>query len=973
MRLQRYVHAAAAASLAVAAPLFAQDSTAKPPAIPADSARPLPPHRPTVVFDSTTLRRLPVDDVLQVPVLVPGVYGLTDPHTFSVRGGLNGDAAVVVDGAVIRNGQRLDAELLPPARGVQSLAVTTDLAPAYLGDVQSGLIEIVTPAGGTKWSGSVRYRADDAGPDLWRNIGYHRLELTGGGTLPAGFTGFAVFALTGQQSLETEKLRDVHAPAYIVSGTDTVIRQPVDFGNPASDTIDLAIPRFVQYSGYCDESSNGAECHGLQLPFTTRGAHAFQAKIQKVYGGDQHVSLTVLAGREQERDFPFTALYNPQNRLAARTASRVFIVDWVHRLPRIAERPLSLNVNLSYQRDERASGVLSLESEVESREPVGGFLAPLEFVTDLSTIHDVTIAGTVHHGVKYLDDVQLTCLQAGPAACSDLVPFLDRNELISAQPYRMNPYAVEQNQYLPFFTSGLDGPFDLSRERRWQGRLGLGWQLAATHQLFAGVDFARFDTRRYAAPGSIAAVDINAYAEQPRRTGVYIGDHAQLGGVELMASLRLDRFDSRASYPVVPGRISSITDAIAVSGADTFRLAPFDPQNPTANFQPASAHSIVSPQLRLLFDAWQGGTVRFTVGRQARIPGFESLFAYKNTDLTQADRTVAFGRSIEPGHTDLLELGAHIAITADQTTFADVALYSQSFSGNAIRLQQFADPGAGGALGYWRVFTNTDRGKVSGFDAMLERRFSDVVTGTVSLSHQGGSALEGARTFASGSVGVRWGNRAPLGALLDNTDFFSVLRFSTNRHYTLQRNSGAGSTIDQDGLDAIEPENSSTLPPFKTLDIRLTRSFPMGRLGGAVFIETTNLLNWTNLTDIFTETGEVRNDLQRARWVDEQVAELETEASRNGLLTTIGTGESAVDLRSPGVCTGWSGRASNGAGGPADCVLLQRAERRFGNGDGLFTSSEYSTSFGAWYDLANAPYRFYGPGRRVRLGVELSF
>ena len=164
----------------------------------------------------------------------------------------------------------------------------------------------------------------------------------------------------------------------------------------------------------------------------------------------------------------------------------------------------------------------------------------------------MTITGTVYHGVTYLDDVQLKCLQAGQASCTDLVPFLDQNQLLSAQPYRMNPYAVEQNQNLPFYTSGSDGPFDLSRERRWQARIGLGWQLAAAHQLFAGFDFARFDTRRYGSLASVSAFDINAYAEQPRRTGAYIEDQVQLGRVELMAGARLDRFDSRASYPSSP-------------------------------------------------------------------------------------------------------------------------------------------------------------------------------------------------------------------------------------------------------------------------------------------------------------------------------------------------------------------------------------------------------------------------------------
>src|SRR6185437_9900015 len=132
MRFECVLGAAAAASLAVAAPLFGQDPAP-------DSGRSIPHHKPTAVFDSATLRRLPIDNVLQVPVLVRGVYGLTDSRAFSLRGGLNGETAVYVDGALIRNGQRLDAELLPPVRGIESLAVTTGLVPAHLGEAQAGL------------------------------------------------------------------------------------------------------------------------------------------------------------------------------------------------------------------------------------------------------------------------------------------------------------------------------------------------------------------------------------------------------------------------------------------------------------------------------------------------------------------------------------------------------------------------------------------------------------------------------------------------------------------------------------------------------------------------------------------------------------------------------------------------------------------------------------------------------------------
>ncbi len=979
MRFQRYLHAAAAVSLAVAAPLFSQDTTSTAPAHDSAAVRAKQSAR-TVVYDSAILHRLPIDNVLDVPVLVPGFYALTDPRAFSLRGGLRGEGAIYVDGALIRNGQRLDAELLPPLWGVESLAVTRGLAPPDRGDLRMGSLDIVTPGGDRTWTvdfGAQGDRLGDKETPLapWPNVGFSRLDVRASGGLPAGFTAFVAIQGEGQASLETEKLRDVQAPVLVTSGTDTTIRQPVDFGNPTSDTIDLAIPRFVQYSGDCDQSRNGSKCYGLLVPFTGRDAQVLQAKLQRVYGTDSRVSLTLLYGRQQARDFPVTALYNPANRTAARMTSNVVILGWQHGLLHSGDRPLRLNMNLSYQNDQRIAGALTLASEEDSRDlgarPTG---SELGFVTDASTHHDVTIAGTTHPNVKYLDETQIDCLLSGQAACQDLVPFLDRNDLISAQPYRMNPYAVEQSVHLPLFTSGLDSPFDLSYERRWQGRMSIGWHLASTHELSAGVDVASSGTRRYTAGSVLSALNVNGYTETPRRTGAYIQDRLTIGAVELIGALRLDRFDSHASYPIVPGRISFITDSIAVSGNDTFRLKPFDPLDPTANFRRASAHSIMSPQLQLLFTAAPHAMVRFGIGRQARAPSFESSFAYKNTDLSLTDRTQPFGRDIGPAHAEIIEAGALIAFSDDQRSFADVSVYSENLADEAVHLERFADPGSGGSVGFWPVWTIADRGKLRGIDALLERRFSRMFTASLSVSHEDGPAIEAARTFASALAGITFGSHAPLGAVLENTDIYSIFRFSSNRRYTLQRNSGAGLTIDDSGFEPVESENASQLPLFKTIDIRITRSFPIeGRWRGAIFLESKNLFNWTNLTDIFTETGKVTNDLHRARWVEEQVAQLETEAQSEGLLTVSGSGEAAVDLRSPGVCAGWSARASNGAGGPADCVLLQRAERRFGDSDGLFTRSEYTTSFGSWYDLANAPYRFYGPGRRIRFGLEFNF
>jgi hypothetical protein len=123
--------------------------------------------------------------------------------------------------------------------------------------------------------------------------------------------------------------------------------------------------------------------------------------------------------------------------------------------------------------------------------------------------------------------------------------------------------------------------------------------------------------------------------------------------------------------------------------------------------------------------------------------------------------------------------------------------------------------------------------------------------------------------------------------------------------------------------------------------------------------------------DIFWETGDVTYDKYKQKFIDEQTALLTGEAGTAGALTA----NNSVDFTAlNGGCAGWQGKNNgNFSSGPVDCVLLMRAEARYGNGDGVFTPEEYDAAFTGWYNLMNAPSRFYGPGRLIRLGIELTF
>ncbi len=85
------------------------------------------------------------------------------------------------------------------------------------------------------------------------------------------------------------------------------------------------------------------------------------------------------------------------------------------------------------------------------------------------------------------------------------------------------------------------------------------------------------------------------------------------------------------------------------------------------------------------------------------------------------------------------------------------------------------------------------------------------------------------------------------------------------------------------------------------------------------------------------------------------------------MVTIIKDGEElqAIDLSN---CTGWAG-----SGQEADCVLVRRAEARFGDGDGLYDEDEQLVALNEWYERFNGVQTFLGNPRHIRLGIELAF
>lgn len=939
-------------------------------AVGAASVRNLAPGPPTtrIDIDAAGFTALPLTDVREVLDLQGGIVETDDPWGLSVRGSPPGDAGVYIDGALVRSGRREMSSLLLGTNAILDATVTTGALAADVPEGQSGAISFVTSAGTSRFRGALRYRTDDVGVDAWRNIGLHRLEASVGGPWGGRSSFFTAVTLTGRQSLETQKLRDVEAPVYVASGVDTIVRQPATVGDPTSDTMDVGIPRFVQYSGYCDPSRNfDAGCRGLRLPFTVNGSLMWQGKLRHAYGTGSLISLTALAGESQQRVFPGVNLYDPAAYAGVSRRGSALILQWIHGLATLRGAPVTLDVNFSRQKEDRVTGPLTPQAEADTRQVFWGFLiAPLRYQLDFNSTHDVTIASRTFSRVGYLDDLQIQCLQAGTAYCGDDVPLPDRNDLLAQQPYRSNPYAVEQDAALPLWTQGLEVGAALERVRDWAARAGLAWRPGRGHRVRVGADVDRFDTRRYAVGSLISPFGIDLYHERPVRLGGYAEDRLRLGRLLIVGGVRWDRFDSRARYPVTPGRIS--TDTL-----------PFDPDDPAAAFVRAASHSAWSPRLQASVAVSGHLRIRMSAARQVQMPAFEALFRAKNTDLTLTSTAQVFGRDLGLLSTTLVELGVHDSFASG--TAVDLAAYEKRVSsGTVIRAVTLPDPFRAGASSTFFVYADRDFGTMHGAEITIEQRVAGLFSSELAYSYQNGrppyadraSTLAGSAMLA---LPAQWRAGTLPGSLLQGTVVVATVRLTSGARYTGVQQYGAGTTTDGGGGLPIEPFNASVLPSFRTMDVRVRRAFALGAFRASVFVEATNLFDFTNVLGRFTETDDVVNDLYEARFVTSQTQRLLQEAMAAGVATSDANGRPAVDLSTPGVCTRWAGRNTPGSysSGPADCVLLQRAERRFGNGDGVYTESEFTRAFTAWYDLANAPYRFYGPGRRLRVGVDIVF
>ena len=908
-------------ALVATAPVCAQADSSR-----ADSSRGRDSLASGGLLRGSALRRLPIDEPRAAFTLIPGVVlrsgdlGISTAPDISIRGGVPGRSSTYIDGAPVRF-QTLGTQGIGlAANAIAETWLTTGVAPATVADAAGGVVSYVTRTGGDRLSGQLRWDSDEPfGNGV--SVGYNRLEGSVGGPLPLGpnLSFFLSATLQGQLS-RYRSAAAASAPSYVPFGIDTV----VDVGGPTGESV--TIPRFVQWSGECSVANNaGVECQGLRRPLDWSTSRRIQGKVQRTYGvgGASLFSVTLLGSDFQQRSFPGQLIMDPALYGGGRARSAIAIVNWRHQLG----GPLRLEVNMSYGSDDQISGPLSAASETATREPYLGIeMGTLQFTGP--DVLPLPVAERLIRNVRSNSGLR--------------VPYMNRFDLANTQPYRLNPFGV----MTAWPSRGVNGVLSYVRERRLQARAGLDWRPTAEHHVRVGVDAEHTNLSKYQS-GMITQSFFDAFLEAPARLGVFASDRMAFGAVVLDVGLRIDRILPGGEFANTPGRI--YTNPSWLFGSDTSDA--LYRSSVASVFTKTDAQTALSPRVRLAFPISATTSVRAGYGRIIEAPAWTTFFQNANADFDFTSTSAFFGRDVKFAMSSQLDLGVRSVI--GRNVVIDVAGYLKDLPQYVGRFQPFADPFNVGDTININVLT-VDKVNGVGLDAQLDWRMGEWLTasGAYSLlrAPRGDNGVTTQTVTASADV------RPPrLGSVGRDLSAQIIVRATSGIAYSPRVNAGLGT------ITPLAPLNITTgsarLPWTKRVDVRITKDVRMGGRAWTVYADVRNVFNFQNTRTVFDETGDVVNAQHRTQALAPEYGSLTAEASGSGALEPDGT---TINLSA---CSSWVT--------PANCVMLTRVERRFGDGNGLYSLGEQQQALNAYYDAIEGPWFFYSPGRTLRLGVEL--
>ncbi len=851
------------------------------------------------------------------------------------------------------------------AFSIAQLDVVTGGADASFGDLQSGVVNVVTPSGGLSVSGALRFTTDAL--KIERTDDFYELEGNiGGPLLPDGKASFFLSgAIQGSRATSDRfgfdpRFEDVVAVGKRF-GLDISRERFCDGATciPARPDLPLLhIEDFVH--DYLNRNCTGATCPAGffdenaflyddgdpdLLPGAFSDRYDFAGKLGFTPSSRSDIQLSYTRSRDQFHDGgPFGTL----NGQVGKETAQLAVASWRQIFHEGEKRSLALEARVGYFDDRFQSG-LPFDPTADAFPLLAGNRGGDDLLNFRFSGYELFLEDSVasliagYHGTNAWEDLEALRQALFPTAIQ-LPPDMESG---GPDIFGIGVFRDQFAQPTVGFPRGRLGEFLTAtiadnQERRWNVRMDLDAQLSRIDRLLGGADLKFFDVRRFNVVLPFRTGN-TIYFVEPRLFGFYATNRIDLGDFVLDLGGRVDHFDHNTSLPEVPG------------------LARVDLDGDGSTLREYDTKTAFGPRLGVAHPVTERTQVRVSFGVFNQLPGFDELYRrvtsdffardYADTDIGNPDLDFQQTRSFELGLTHLL--GEDLVL--------DLVVYNRDIrDGTAARFAVLPQN-----LERFRL-ENANNGNVRGFDVTLTKRFSGYWSGDLTYSYMDSKMTDSDqlsffndRGFAATQadpvptpaiptpadfdlrhrLAATFSLRFPRdflretfwGAVFQNFGLFATARFRSGLPFTRTTISG----------ENIELPNSSRLQSQFRADVRATRYFQLGSSLqlGAIF-EVFNLLNNENVGEVHASTGSRLLDGNEIRNADDR-------AGDDIILANIDT------------------TTASGA--------LTREFRSFTDidGDGVVSHAEQRImgilAFGAASEIPARRKRFY------RLGVELRF
>ncbi len=926
---------------------------------------------------------------------------------------------------------------------LEEISVTTGAIGASQGDAQSGVISYLTRSGGQRFSAYLRAESDEAAGQL-HGQGLDRLEASLSGPLAQNLTFFASTVMEGRQSPLLGKGTE-NAPLYALNGIDTVVTVPVGPG----DSTRVALPAFTRYSSGMRRPDNWSNDWNFdsKLTYTYGSGSRISASFHRTRGQGLNFRGTGVAGNiydpQAQTGFLNTSSIGVVNwsQQLSRSAEHSLSLDAAFSIQSdnstaglvdqtwfqgnhtetgnfaFGDIPFVVNTSNFALDDQLIQNVrlgTCRSGRDAARPEMGGCIAFIDRVTDLATAapyranpYGAPASPTLGYPTQGTGNPGMALAQESRTTGRISIDW-------QANRYnRLNFGGDFVRADVRTFNAGLTDLINLDAAAYKPNRFGL----YGTDRVDLGdvvIDFGlRYDR-------------LNSNVLFPRIPGELFTDPLRNGTAGL-AKLTGILAAANQGAPSATDSLVATRCQAAITAADNAALS-------TCNMFPAQTHSVVLPSVRVSFPVTDRTGFRLSYAQQAQTPDFARYASSVNTDLAVSNTNRLWGQDISYGKTILFEFGIRHALSQDMVL--DISAFNKDkVSDVTARVVPYfaTNTGLNQAI---NLYTNQDFGNVRGVDFKMDRRIGSTFQGSLSYTFEqskstGSDPTEYINSYArqisaitgdrepppqailttadnrthtiSGAFALNlpqgWHEGTALGSIFQGLGAFATFRFASGLAYTPFTlapggggciNLGTGVTGPNNGfgLAAVPcaPLNANTTPWYKNVDLRLTRAFQFssGR-NVTVFADFRNLLNFTNIVNLFVETGDVVNSVYQ----DKQVGPSST--AYTNLLSEVGAAGSKTFGTT--TYTGWdlsncSALApTNPQAAIPDCIMLRRLMTRFYDPSDpdptantcaaasscFMTTGVINRAYTAWYNRYTGPYTMYGPPMTFRLGFEFNF